>query len=161
MTSPRFLTILLTLLLLPLLLGACRSQQQLTTTSSTLTDSVAGSSRTASALSADSLFSSLSFSFDTLAVTISRPAPDSLPPTTISIIATRGHLASTHTASRASTLSTTSLDSITLHRSASLDYARSSTATTIYDPPNPTPLIIALVLVALAYIIFAIHSNKK
>ncbi|MBD5296468.1 MAG: hypothetical protein HDS21_00070 [Bacteroides sp.] len=160
MTSPRFLTILLPLLLPPLL-GACRSQQQLTTTSSTLTDSVAGSSRTVSALSADSLFSSLSFSFDTLAVTISRPAPDSLPPTTISIIATRGHIVSTHTASSASTLSTTSLDSITLHRSATFGSARSTSATAIYDPPNPTPLIIALALVALAYLIFAIHSNNK
>jgi len=144
-------------------LCGCKSKKEIIASNTADTDSTASIHTSGYTHRIDSAMRRLSFSFDTLNITIHRHAPDTLgssaiPTETVRIRAIGGHIDDRRKQIRDDIAGYNRLDTVAYHRATATSRAEHTDTTTAAEPPNTTLIftslgsVIILVIAVFAYL---------
>lgn len=136
------------------LITSCRSHKDVQKNISVDVDSVARSKHHRTIAVLDTLAAKLDFDFDTLSVTIERPAAD-MPPEVIKVKAVKGKISHSKEQRKLAAAHEERLDTLAYKLSSADNSAEHTATTRVYDPPNTGVAIIVSLLIigGLAYFI--------
>lgn len=150
-----------------LLLCGCKSKKDIVAINSVDTDSTASVRTYGYIHRIDTAMRRLTFSFDTLDITIQRHAPDTLgstaiPTETVRIRAVGGHITDRRKQIRDDIAGYNRLDTVAYHRATATSRAEHTATTSVADPPNTTLIFTALgCVIALVIGVFAYLRHRK
>jgi hypothetical protein len=152
--------------LLPLIfsLSSCHTQRAVSSVTTEKTDLAQKRSETEQSVTTDSLFRSLTLSFDTLYVWVESPLatmPEDEPRQSLRLRAIRGSLNSRQQQTSTASSSVIATDTTSVAHSVSGESQESATKTVVYRPPDLTWIFgIAIVLLSAAALIIY-RSRRK
>lgn len=132
-----------------LILCGCKSKKDIVATDTAATDSTASIRASGYTHRIDTAMRRLSFTFDTLDITIHRHAPDTLgnsaiPTETLRIRAVGGHIADRRKQIRDDIAGYNRLDTVAYHRASATSRTQHTATTSVAEPPNTTLIFTAL-----------------
>lgn len=137
------------ILLLTALCASCRAKKEIAAENRADTDSVAASLASGYTHRIDTAMRRLSFTFDTLDITIHRHAPDTLgstaiPTETVRIRAVGGHIADRRKQIRDDIAGYNRLDTVAFRHASDNSHTEHTATTSVAEPPNTTLIFTAL-----------------
>lgn len=129
------------------ILASCKSQKNIVTDKSLVTDSLAHSEHHRSIAVIDSAIRHFDFSFDTLKIEIERPVEYAEAPEIIRLTATKGRVIDRQRVQRNQVEAYNSLDTVAYKQSATEASTEHTATTRLYNPPNGTAAVIITILV--------------
>nr|DAN52460.1 MAG TPA: hypothetical protein [Caudoviricetes sp.] len=164
--NSRFSTFAAYILIFTALCG-CKSKKDIVATNTADTDSTASIRTSGYTHRIDTAMRRLSFTFDTLDITIHRYVPDTLgstatPTETVRIRAVGGHVADRRKQIRDDIAGYNRLDTVAYHRATATSRAEHTATTSVAEPPNTTLIFTALGTVIILVIgVFAYLRRRK
>lgn len=130
-------------------LCACKSKKDIVATNTADTDSTASIRTSGYTHRIDTAMRRLTFTFDTLDITIHRHAPDTLgstaiPTETVRIRAVGGHVADRRKQIRDDIAGYNRLDTVAYRHASATSRAEHTATTSVAEPPNTTRIILTL-----------------
>lgn len=151
---------LLILLIVCTMLPGCKSQKSVQTDTTIAADSVAKTDRRSAIATVDSVLRTVSFRFDALDVSISRPVPNATAPEILKIRAVHGSIIDSSRSQRAQLENYNRLDSIAYHLSEAGTSTEHTSTTRVYNPPEATIVAFSLIL-GICILIYLFFSRNK
>lgn len=146
-------------------LCACKSKKDIVATNTADTDSTASIRTSGYTHRIDTAMRRLSFTFDTLDITIHRHAPDgstAIPTETVRIRAIGGHVADRRKQIRDDIAGYNRLDTVAYKRATATSRAEHTTTTSAAEPPNTTLIFTGLgTVITLVIGVFAYLRRRK
>ena len=132
-----------------LILCGCKSKKDIVATDTAATDSTASIRASGYTPRIDTAMRRLSFTFDTLDITIHRHAPDTLgstaiPTETVRIRAVGGHIADRRKQIRDDIAGYNRLDTVAFRHASDNSHTEHTATTSVAEPPNTTLIFTAL-----------------
>ena len=140
-------------------LAGCRSNKEVISDKSLLTDSISSSASHRSMLVVDSLATQLDFSFDTLRVHIERPVAYAERPEVIRMTAVRGRVSDSRRTSRDSVEIFNARDTVAFHQSSADTKTEVKSTTRVMDPPSQSHSFL-LISFAMCILVF-LYLRKR